>query len=432
MRASLFACVLLVACGSAAPRADTVAAPEPEPPPTPLGVDVLAYNAWMLPPVARDMGSRAAAIPRHLHGVDVVVLSELFDDGARQAIVDAMTRAGWQATPVLGADEPESCGSSLGPVQLEANMGLNGGVLILGRHRLAEVDERIFRHARGVDEEREGPACVGEDCCSAKGVLYARFETDAPGAPPCLHVFGTHLQNQAPAVGAIREANAEAPRRARARQLRMIRAFIDEAADVEACPGPVIVAGDLNLQPHELDEALALLQAEAPPFRGPPSWGAHNVYASSDAPEHLDYVLVTRDWAPPLHAINETRLLRAPHDFTRGSGIIGFTRGGVLADLSDHHAVAGRFEWDAPSAPGALHWEIGAERCETGAPMPAVQGARPSGGLLCAEGAVEDASWCRGGLAGCARGRRCVQVVDPEAEQADAFDDYVCWGAPTR
>ena len=103
-----------------------------------------------------------------------------------------------------------------------------------------------------------------------------------------------------------------------------------------------------------------------------------------------------------------------------------------LLPSSLRFAVAGRFEWDAPSAPGALHWEIGAERCETGAPMPAVQGARPSGGLLCAEGAVEDASWCRGGLAGCARGRRCVQVVDPEAEQADAFDDYVCWGTPTR
>ena len=55
MRASLFACVLLVACGSAAPRADTVAAPEPEPPPTPLGVDVPLHAAEHYYIVTRPM-----------------------------------------------------------------------------------------------------------------------------------------------------------------------------------------------------------------------------------------------------------------------------------------------------------------------------------------------------------------------------------------
>lgn len=383
----------------------------------------------MLPPLARDRESRARAIPPHLDGFDVVVLSELFEDVSREAILGPMRRDGWQMTPVLGGGEPERCDVSLGPVQLRTGMGLNGGVVILSKHRLVASEERIFRHYRGEDDERQGPACVGEDCCSAKGVLYARFETAHQNAPPCLHVFGTHLQNQSPLVGAIRRANADAPRRARTRQLRMIRAFIEDVVDLESCPGPVLVAGDLNLQPNELDEALRILNAVRPTFHGPPSWGAHNRYASADVPEHLDYALVTRDWGHPLYAINETRILRAPHDYSRRR--IGFSRANILADLSDHHAVAGRYEWGTPAATGSLHWEIGSASCADGQAI-AVPGTENFRGALCSHGEVERAGWCHEGLAECARGRRCTQVVNPEAEEPEAYDEYVCWGPPEQ
>jgi len=422
VRALLLTTLLALGCARPGPE-------RPEPPPEPVSVDVLAYNAWMLPPVADDRLARAQAIPERLGGYDVVVVSELFDAEARAAFAAGMRDQGYLGTPVLGADAPEECDSRFGPVHVHVELGLDGGVVIFGRHRLTATDERIFRDAQGVGEAREGPACVGEDCCSAKGVRYARFETDGDGLPPCLHVFGTHLQNQAPVVGALRSANGDAPRRARSRQLRMIRAFIDEVADTGSCPGPVIVAGDLNLQPHELDEALAILDAERPVFAGPPSWGAHNQHVETDAPEHLDYVLVTGDWEPPLHGHNETRLVRGPYERSLGLGLLGRTET-VFSDLSDHHAVAGRFEWDAPSARAELRWRIGARECAPGFAPVTVGAVAPSGGALCADGELGEALLCDRGLPGCAEGRRCAQLVDPAASEPEAFDDFLCWGRP--
>lgn len=396
---------------------------EPQPPPPPQSVDVLAYNAWMLPPIADDRVARAEAMPAALGGYDVVVVSELFDHEARAIFEEGMRQIGYRSTPVLGADAPEHCDSTFGPIHVSVDLGLNGGVMIFGRHEVTAMDERIFREAE------DGPACVGEDCCSAKGVRYVRFQTDGRGVPPCLHVFGTHLQNQAPVVGALRQANADAPRRVRSRQLEIIRDFIDEVADTDGCPGPVIVAGDLNLQPHELDEALQLLEASPPTFTGPPSWGAFNGHAESDAPEHLDYVLVTGDWEPALHATNETRLVRGTYEKTLGLGILGRTRE-VFADLSDHHAVAGRFEWSAPTAASVVRWRIGESECAPGAQPVAAGELTPAGGTLCAEGEPTAALWCDRGLQGCAEGRRCAQVVDPAADEPAAFDDYLCWGRP--
>ncbi|NIU64017.1 MAG: hypothetical protein GWN73_00605, partial [Actinobacteria bacterium] len=80
MRAVFLSALLVAGCGGAAP------APErPAPPPTPVSVDVLAYNAWLLPPIADDRLARATAMPEHLGGYDVVVVSELFDAEAREA-----------------------------------------------------------------------------------------------------------------------------------------------------------------------------------------------------------------------------------------------------------------------------------------------------------------------------------------------------------
>ncbi|MBO6938350.1 MAG: sphingomyelin phosphodiesterase [Deltaproteobacteria bacterium] len=394
-------------------------------------MDVLAYNAWMLPPVADDRVARAQVIPAALEGYDVVVVSELFDREAREVFAEGMRNVGYAETPVLGEDAPERCDSSFGPIHMSVELGLNGGVMIFGKHRVTETAERVFREMRGVDEETEGPACVGEDCCSAKGVRYVRFETDGVGIPECLHVFGTHLQNQTPVVGAVRRANGDAPRLARSRQLRMIRELIDEVADTESCPGPVIVAGDLNLQPSELDEALSILDAAGPDFAGPPSWGSFNHHAESDAPEHLDYVLVTGDWEAPLLATNETRLVRGTYERSLGLGILGRTEE-VFADLSDHHAVAGRFEWASTSARARIRWRVGASECGPEAQPVDAGELTPSGGALCAEGELGEAIWCDRGLSGCAEGRRCAQVVDPSSSEPTAFDDYLCWGQPRQ
>ncbi len=380
----------------AAPRAETL--------------DVLAYNVWMLPPVARDRAERASAIAAQLGGYDVVVLSELFDHAARETLVAAMTAAGYHATPVLGGSQTPQCRRRFGPVELGVRMGLDGGVVVFGRGPLDHVDERLF-----------GPLCAGEDCCAAKGVQYARFRL---GPSRYVHVFGTHLQNQSPAVG------RDDPRTVRARQLEVVRAFIDETVDQAAHPGPVVVAGDLNLTPEELGGALTTLRAYAPgAMRGPPSWGQHNTYAQSEAPEHLDYVLATEDYRRPVYSALETRLARAVHPVTRGSALLGVRSGPVLADLSDHHPVLGHFEWDRPVADDVL--TVGDCPLVGGVPLCSEppQTLWTVGSTLCGE-RVEGV-FCRDGVDAppCDRAtsKRCVQLAEPDTSDPEAYDDFLCY-----
>lgn len=451
-------CAVVAACGSRS-QGSTTPVDEPEPEPVPVTVDVLAYNVWFLPPVARDIDARAAEIPKHLLGHDVVVLSEAFEDPVRERITAAMAAHGYTATQALGAGLRTECRASLGPIELPFSVGLNGGVVIYSPHRLEHWSQRIFH-----------PVCAGEDCCSSKGVLYARLRRD-DGL--CLHIFGSHLQNQAP------ELSSEAdPAEVRTRQLGIIREMIDAEVDQDACPGPVIVAGDLNLERHELAAAASVLHARIPEhFDGPRSWGQHSLRSQSDEPEHLDYVLLTDDYEAPLYSVNETRIFRSPHAVSR-SGIGGILRRAqpdMLSDLSDHHPVAGHFEWGAMVAPAHVSWSIDrpedAAACTPryGAPTPAAG----EGGFLCG-GPSGSFSWSAGAesscqpVVDCARGpmppgaevalcadgletvfcpdgltgtpcadlegpRRCFQVVDPASEDPSSFDDYLCYrasGAP--
>ena len=446
-----------LACGAPGgpPGAISASVPPPPPPPPTVTVEILTYNTWLLPPLAPDRAARASAMPDHLLGQDVLVLTEAFDDDVRPTLVAALEEHGYQATPALGSGVDAECGTELGPVSLSVSLGLNGGVVVLGRHRLERWEQRLF-----------GSACTGEDCCAAKGVLYARFRT---GTGLCLHVFGTHLQNQDPEIG------GDAPGAVRRRQLEVVRDFADEMVDQAECPGPVFIAGDLNLGREELAEAAGILRARLPEhFEGPRSWGEHNRYERSDTPERLDYVLATKDYAPPVYSSNETRIFRSAHELTRGNGLIGLTSDGVLADLSDHHPVAGRFEWGSPASRHRLWWTLGTQTggdaCVRMHEVPDAPGA--VGGYLCATPELS-LEWAAGGpdercatmrdcredqpapgstrtlcsdrerLVWCSRGlgqppctgldskRRCIQVVDPEAADESGFDDFLCY-AVTR
>jgi endonuclease/exonuclease/phosphatase family metal-dependent hydrolase len=442
----------LTACGGRQPAPAT---PEPEPPPEPMTLDVLSYNVWLLPPAAVDRETRAELIPAHLLGYDVVVLNEAWEDEPRERIVAAMATRGYTATPVLGGDVELECGAAIGPIRVGVSLGMNGGVIALSKLPLLYTAERLFESA-----------CVGEDCCAAKGVLYARYRRE-DGL--CLHVFGTHLQNQSPEVGSSEDAAG-----ARAAQLGIIRAFIDEQVDPSSCPGPVIVAGDLNLLRSELPEAARILRARIPQhFEGPHSYGEHSRRTDPDVPEHLDYVLATEDYAAPLYSVNETRIFRAMHAVSRG--ILGLRHRDQVSDLSDHHPLAAHFEWRAPVAEAHLAWHIDApspadaDRCTAryGAAAPR----QDEGGFFCAEpdaqlhwSTTSDAScanvrdcergappaertafcaadltsvFCPHGLTGapCENlegPRRCIQVVDPASDEANAFDDYLCYRAASR
>lgn len=302
--------------------------PAPPPPPPPVEISVLSYNVWFLPNVARDIAERAPLIPRHLERYDVVILEEAFDEAARTTVLTAMQSRGYTATPVLGTGHPIQCRRSVGPVEVTVDVGLDGGVVVLGRHRLEQWEQRLF-----------GPVCAGEDCCAQKGVMYARFRLEDPAGDLCLHVFGTHLQSQDPA---IEWGN---PREVRTRQLAIVRAFVDEQARVADCPGPVLVAGDLNLGEDALPEATRILRARTPPAReGPCSYGERNRYTTGSRPAQLDWILPTEDFRPPSSWSQITETFREQHLFT-SSGLIPTTEI-ALCDLSDHHPTTAFFTWE--------------------------------------------------------------------------------------
>ena len=374
--------------------APSMSTPPTDPTVAPFTLDVLAYNTWMLPPVSRDNAARADAIPNFLAGYDIVVLNELFEDASQAKIARRMQAFGYHNTPVLGAGSRSDCGPSIGPIQLSVDLGMNGGVMIFGKGRLEEWNERTF-----------GEICTGEDCCSAKGVLYARYS----GAEDlCVHVFGTHLQNQSPQIGSRVD-----PAEVRTQQLRFIRQFIDDMTASAECEGPVVVAGDLNLQPDDLPQAAEILQAHIPEhFDGPRSWGQFNSYAQSDEPEHLDYVLVTEDWEHPLYSANETRLFKSVHTVSTSiGGVISLSGAARLADLSDHHPVAARFEWRNMTSRSRVSNDDDelSVNCDSGL----------SSGVA---GSSSSSSRCTPGPSS-----RCVQVVDASSTDPTAFDDYFCY-----
>jgi len=435
----------LMACG--ARRHPT---PAEAPPPEPVTLDVLSYNVWFLPPTSRDDAARAERIPDHVLGYDVVVLNEAWDDTLRDTVVSAMATHGYTATPVLGRDVQLECGAAFGPLRVGLSLGMNGGVVVLSKLPLEDTAERLF-----------GESCVGEDCCAAKGVLYARYRLDDG---TCLHIFGTHLQNQSPEVG-----SPEAAATARAHQLEIIRSFIDEQVDEAACPGPVLVAGDLNLLRGELPGAAHILHARPPQhFEGPHSYGEHSRRTQPETPEHLDYVLTTEDYAAPLYSVNETRIFRSMHAVSRGA--LRLRHDDRVFDLSDHHPVAAHFEWRAPVASTQVAWQIDAPSDDADC-TPRFGEATPEageGGFFCAaseaqlhwgaaseEGctavidcdrdvpATTQVALCAADMSSvfCAHGltgapcdhlqgpKRCLQVVDPASDDASAFDDYLCYRA---
>ncbi len=312
------ALMALVSCAHAVPEPEV----QPEPP---LELDLLTYNVWMLPGVSRDMAVRAGAIPMLVDGTDydALVLTEAFAEAPRDVLVRAFEERGYHHAEVLGAHAPSHCRSQLGPIEIGTSMSLNGGVLLFAREPIEAADELLF-----------GDLCAGEDCCSAKGVSYIRFRKEGT----CVHLFGTHLQNQTPIVTQLD------PSEVRQQQVTAIRAFIDATLASAPCGGPVLLAGDLNYLPEDWEEA-AREFAWPSAIEGPASWGGDgNRYVETDAPEHLDYLVAVRPGPAPRHARMQTHLFRAELDVARG--LLGVRRHTQVTDLSDHHPVSGHFAFD--------------------------------------------------------------------------------------
>ncbi len=256
-------------------------------------IDVLTFNTALLPELAASTGQsdRAARMPPHLVGYDVLVLQELFINRHREALLAELAEAYPYRSALLGVDGAR-----------ELPWRQDGGTLILSRWPIEREAQLLFEDL-----------CSGSDCLADKGVAYAAVRKGTR----VYHVFTTHAQS----------VYGRRVEEVRAAQFALLRRFVD-AQGIPATE-PVIVAGDLNVDAYsdELDTVLRVLRAAWPPVVGDArfTWDPEtNALAEGDR-EWLDYVLVSGDHAQPTRAWNRAMPIRD----------------GDL-DLSDHFGVWGR------------------------------------------------------------------------------------------
>ena len=264
-------------------------------PPPAITLDVLTFNAALLPEIAAStrQSERARALAPHLLGYDVLVLQELFVNRWRDALLTDLAGAYPFRSDLVGRD-----GARGVPWRQD------GGVVILSRHPIERRATMTF-----------DAVCAGTDCLADKGVAYVAIRV----AGRMVHVFGTHAQSVYGGAGAPR---------VRAAQFTLLRDFVATLGIPST--DLVVVAGDLNVDAWSDERAamLTILDATWPPIDGSTrfTWDPdRNAFADPPA-QWLDYVLTLRDHASPTSAWNRVVPLRA----------------GDL-DLSDHFAVWGRF-----------------------------------------------------------------------------------------
>ena len=317
-------------------------------------LSVLAYNVYLLPSHVRAVPflgerfalaqeERAERIPPFLAPYDVVILSEAYDDGARETLLAGLRAQGFRhMTGILGSachatwsceegaiyDQPLAAGEAPRGGEGDTWFGEDGGVIIASRHPIGGASESIYAD------------CVERDCNAAKGFVHARI--DKGGAR--YHVIGTHAQ-----FGWGPEQRA-----AKAAQLRAIRRYIEEQSGIPRTE-PVIVGGDFNILRHEFeslldDDSLGVL---APDFRGHRYTRETRSDWASRGNGYVDYVLAKRGFRAPGYGSNCPMVFRTRYDF-EDRALFTVVRGEDYCDLSDHWAVWGYFDFrEAPGTPPA-------------------------------------------------------------------------------
>lgn len=121
---------------------------------------------------------------------------------------------------------------------------LNGGLMLLSRHPIAQSNRTIYHQS------------AGEDSLSYKGALHARIR---PQGHPCEYdIFLSHTQNLTPIVG------EDEAKEALGQQIRHLAAFIRSCREPAS---PALLMGDLNVDAFDPDHRalLDLLHAEMRP-----------------------------------------------------------------------------------------------------------------------------------------------------------------------
>ena len=324
----------------------------PEPAASDEVLSVLAYNVYLLPSHVRAipfMGERfaiaqeerAERIAPFLAPYDVVILSEAYDDGARETLLAGLRAQGFRySSHILGSACRAASSCEKGTVYEQALtedaprggegdtwFGEDGGVLIASKHPIGAASEWVYAD------------CVEPDCNAAKGFVYARIDKGSAR----YHVIGTHAQ-----FGWNTEQRA-----AKAEQLRAIRQFIEGPSGIPRSE-PVIVGGDFNVLRHEFesllgDDPLGML---APTFRGHRYTRETRSDWAQRGNGYVDYVLAKKGWRAPAYSSNCPMVFRTRFDFADRT-LFSVVKGADYCDLSDHWAVWGYFDYreDAAAPP---------------------------------------------------------------------------------
>lgn len=196
------------------------------------------YNGW----------DRQGAIQRlidrlRIEKYDLVGLAEVFSDGERDRIVDALADI---YPPRNRSDGPD-----------EDDLASDGGLLLLSRHPVLARHQTVFDSRKfgvgivwdppvlpggpRVPRQMAMPLCRGADCLANKGVLHARVRI--AGLPADLSVFLTHLQND-------NEGGSGASLPVTLEQASVVRRFVEEHT---ASSSVALIMGDFNLNAFDSD-----------------------------------------------------------------------------------------------------------------------------------------------------------------------------------
>ncbi|MFD3517127.1 sphingomyelin phosphodiesterase [Streptomyces sp. NPDC058657] len=306
------AAVLAAPAATAAPVAGSAAAP---------ALQVLSYNAFLFskslyPNWGQDFRAKAIPAASFFQGHDVVVLQEVFDNAASDALGRNSAAQYPHQTPVVGRSRSgwDATGGSFSATTPE-----DGGVTIYSKWPIVRKEQFVFKEA------------CGADWYSNKGFAYVVLDVNGTK----VHVVGTHLQSTDPGCSA---GDAAVKRSA---QFRQIDAFLD-AKRIPAGE-QVLVAGDFNVDSHSPEYAAMLkdggLDGGSARTGHPYSFDtADNSIAAERYPddprEDLDYVLPRTGHARPANWTNHVvKEQSAP--WTVSSWGTSYT----YTNLSDHYPV---------------------------------------------------------------------------------------------
>ena len=288
-------------------------------------LNILTYNIYMRPTSLFKNGQmiRAEKIPDKVHGYDVIVFQEAFDDGVRSELLSRLKKEYPHQSRILGSDR---------------GLEQDGGVIMVSKWPIVTQKQQLF-----------GDVCSGDDCLGDKGVLYVKINKPVKaGESNYFHIFGTHLNNG--------DWNVQS------KQLHIIHDFIVAQKIPQA--EPVLIAGDMNIPMADTNRYSGLLNIlKAGYFSSEQLKGYH---ATSDGSlndlggggqSYLDYVLYSRSHAQPTTAsFAEVRILRSYDEWKE------FPHEPAMWDLSDHFPVYANYhfhydplaDWD----PGLITAEL--------------------------------------------------------------------------